>query len=255
MLQDVMYAYGIEAFGVCDMAALAGHLLPCRAVARLPEGAQSVIVAVFPYRFEGEGRRNVSRYAAVPDYHRSAGDVLRHIAADLSVDGQRYEAFIDNSPIPEVEAAVRCGLGVRGDNGLLITPQFGSWVFIGCIVTDARYACTPSPENSECTHCGACVAACPGQCLPGSGRSNCASHLSQKKGTLTSEQERIRRDSGLVWGCDICQEVCPLNADVDVRPHPCFSWYRPYITAQDLDDLTDKAYGWRGPFFRHRLEE
>ena len=46
-----------------------------------------------------------------------------------------------------------------------------------------------------------------------------------------------------------------LNADVDVRPHPCFSWYRPYITAQDLDDLTDKAYGWRGPFFRHRLEE
>ena len=45
-----------------------------------------------------------------------------------------------------------------------------------------------------------------------------------------------------------------MNADVTVQPHPCFSWYQPYITARDLDDLTDKAYGWRGDFFRDRLE-
>lgn len=255
MLAKVMAAHGLTAFGVCAFAPLRERLLPCRAMSRLPEAARSVIVAAFPYRFAGEGRRNVSYYAAVPDYHRVVGDVLRSAAAQLSADGHRYEVFVDNSPIPEVEAAVRCGLGVRGDNGLLITPQFGSWVFIGCIVTDASLRVTTPLPETVCRHCGACAAACPGRCLPGEDRSNCASHLSQKKGALTEEQERIRRSSGLVWGCDICQEVCPLNAAAAVQPHPCFSWYRPYITAHDLDDLTDKAYGWRGDFFRYRLEE
>ena len=249
-----MAAESVELYGVCDFAAVCERLLPCRAASRLPEGAQSIIVAAFPYRFAGEERRNISRYAAVPDYHRAVGQVLQRVADRLATDGGRYEVFVDNSPIPEVEAAVRCGLGVRGDNSLLITPLFGSWVFIGCIVTDVPYPATPPLPHTECAHCGACAAACHGGCLPGGDRSRCASHLSQQKKPLSPEQERIRQESGLVWGCDTCQEVCPMNAAAAVRPHPCFAWYRPYITARDLDDLSDKAYGWRGPFFRDRLE-
>lgn len=233
-------------YGFCPFVPLREHLLPCRAAVRLPEGAQTVIVALFPYRYPDRPGRNLSRYACVPDYHEAAGGLLRAAAQQMARQFPSYcfEAFIDNSPLPEVEAACRAGLGVRGDHGLLIHRQFGSYVFIGEIVTDA-----PLPvrdrEPAVCPHCGACAAACPSGCVGGD-RERCLSRVSQRKGELTGREQDLLRRGGLVWGCDICQEACPLNAVARIHPHPVLAPYRPRLADEDLECLEGKAYGWRG---------
>lgn len=245
-VRDLAAAQAIREIGVCRWDETRRPVLPCRAASRLPDGARSVIVCLFPYAFASDVPRNISRYACVPDYHVAAGAVLDVFAQSLrdAFPTETFEAFMDNSPVREVASAVAADLGVRGDNGLLISDAFGSYVFIGCVVTTLSLPATEA--SRECAHCGACVSACPGGCLPTPSRDTCVSALTQKKQDWTDEERRLVLDGGSLWGCDACQQACPMNADKRKDPHPCFTWYEPQLTASSLDDLTDKAYGWRG---------
>ena len=237
-------AVGCEA-GVCPFSAVADSLLPCRAASRLPQNAASVLVLLFPYRMQAQPPKNFSRYAAVNDYHTAAGAVLTRAAEALRLqdpDGV-YEPFIDNSPIPEVQAAVAAGLGVRGDNGLLISDRFGSFVFIGCIVTDREVGAVAAKRRG-CLHCGACRKACPTARLTDGGE--CLSAITQRKGELTDRETAVMRHVGTAWGCDLCQEVCPLNRTAVSAPHPCFTVYEDALTEASAESLDGKAYGWRG---------
>lgn len=233
-------------FGVCDFEKLKDRLLPCAAKKRLPEDAKSVILCVFPYRFPETADRTLSRYACVPDYHMAAGGVLKQLAAALKTAYPAYQfvPFIDNSPIPEVYAAALSGLGVIGKNSLLIHPTFGSYVFIGEIVTDMPLK-TTGGEVKGCVNCGACIDACFGGCLPHKDRQNCVSAISQKKGTLTEEETALLKQSGLIWGCDRCQEVCPHNRDAATAPHPCFTEFTLCFVEND-PLFSTRAYAWRG---------
>ena len=143
-VQTILERRQLPLHGVCAFDDAANALLPCRAAARLPANAARILVTLFPYRFTDSGARNLSRYACVPDYHIAAGDWLRETAQELAaaLPDWHFEPFIDNSPIPEVKAAALAGLGCIGDNGLLLHPQYGSWVFIGTIVTDAPLPCS-----------------------------------------------------------------------------------------------------------------
>ncbi len=159
---------GLPLHGFCRFEEIRPYLLSCRAASRIPAAACTVIIALFPYRFPDDGGpRNLSFYACVPDYHRVAGDVLRRAAGQLArcYPAFVFEPFIDNSPIPEVRAASLSGLGRIGDHGLLIHPRYGSYVFIGSIVTNAPWP-VPAGSLSACPHCGACAAACPGTASP-----------------------------------------------------------------------------------------
>lgn len=257
-LGNHLKAFDITLYGFCPFSSIADRLLPCRALSRLPQQAATVIVCLFPYRFEEDKLplRNLSRYACVPDYHMAAGNVLQKAAAHLaSVYAPHvFVPFIDNSPIPEVYTAALAGLGVVGDNGLLIHPVYGSYVFIGAIVTDLDLCLSQPPPLRFCLHCGRCASACPGTCiLSGKDRKTaCLSAISQKKGLLSPEEEALLENSPLVWGCDTCQEACPLNGDIRIEPHPCFDGYDPYLTSERLEQLEqtgllkDKAFGWRG---------
>lgn len=232
--------------GVCAFAPLVPHLLSCRAAARLPENPQSVVMLIFPYRFPENGTRELSRYACVPDYHRAAGAVLEAAAAacEAAFPAHRFVPFLDNSPIPEVRAAALAGLGVIGQNGLLLHPVYGSYIFLGELVTDMLL--TPADAAlTPCPGCGACSSACPGGCLPGTGRDTCVSAISQKKGTLSDAETALLRKGGLIWGCDRCQEVCPLNAHAKIAPHPCFDSYCPRFLPDD-PAFDTRAYAWRG---------
>ena len=245
-IRTIAAEYALNEIGVCVFDTAKRPLLSCRAASRLPDEARSVIVVLFPYAVADERPRNLSRYACVPDYHTAAGAVLKAFAQMLSerFEGERFEPFMDNSPIPEVACAVAAGLGVRGDHGLLISDRYGSFVFIGCVVT--TMILPASEQARECLHCGACVKACAGECLPSAQRDTCVSALTQKKGDLTVLQKAAVRRGGLLWGCDICQEICPMNHGKEIAPHPCFTWYEPWLSEVSLDNLTDKAYGWRG---------
>jgi epoxyqueuosine reductase len=173
-----------------------------------------------------------------------------------------FALFADHSPISEVDAAARAGLGIMGLNGLLITPDYGSFVFIGEIITDADYFTVTGEEVPTfpdtpplCEGCGACLAACPMGCREGD-RVRCLSALTQKKGKLTEDEIGDIRKGGLVWGCDACQLACPHNAAVIAEgkdtPVPYFREKRLNrigsvdTTAMSDEDFSSRAYAWRG---------
>ena len=248
-LREVMDA-AAPLWGVCPFDAVSERLIDCRAKQRLPAGAQTVLIAAFPYLlppalYEG---RNLSRYAAVTDYHAVALARLETACVNLRAlyPGASFAAFADNSPIPEVGAACAAGLGRRGDNGLLITEAYGSYVFLGEIVTDLPLPGEAQPVRG-CLHCGRCAAACPAQSISPQGvdRARCLSAVTQRKGALTPEEAALLRACGCAWGCDICQEVCPLNRDAAVAPLPEFL-EAPCAAAAPGCDLTGRAFAWRG---------
>lgn len=250
-IEDILHRKGILLYGFCAFESVKERLIDCRAAARLPQVPKTIIVCLFPYQFADNSPRNLSRYACVPDYHRVVGDVLDNVSEALTdVTGYTFTSFVDNSPIPEVYAAALAGLGVIGDNGLLINETFGSYVFIGTIVTDAPIVVSES-HIKACLRCGACEKACPTGALSARKRSPdrllCLSDISQRKGELTLDEAKHLQDNGLLWGCDRCQEVCPLNKTAVCEPFIGFDSYSPRLeTVPNAAELKNKPYGWRG---------
>ena len=222
-----------------------------RGLKRVPANCRSIIVCVFPY-FTGEfPDRNVSLYAVSEDYHDILKKYLSDGCAALSdlFPGFSFVPFADSSPVSEVRAAASAGLGVIGFNGTLITREYGSYVFIGEILTDLPVERVGAPAGI-CDMCGECAAACPGGAISAGGvcTSKCASAISQKKGEFSEEERRIFLSCGLVWGCDICQQVCPLNRNVAKTYIPEFYENpRPVISPENaFEDFDRRAYSWRG---------
>ena len=241
---------GVLPCGVCDFSAVKDKLIECRAKFRLPEGAQSVICYLFPYYLGRDAyeNSNISKYAVSEDYHIIVGNYLEKAVNDLRSAYPQYnfQWFADNSPIPEVFAAALSGLGVEGKNGLLINEKYGSYCFIGEIVTDMKIPAASS-EIRSCINCGKCVSACVGGALHETGfsRDKCISHLTQCKGEASQLTVDGIRETGCIWGCDRCQDACPMNENVSVTPLPEF-----IETARARynfgDDIEKRAYSWRG---------
>lgn len=239
-------------FGFCPFDKVKDTLIDCRAKSRIPDDAKTVIVALFPY-YLGEDAycgSDISKYAVVPDYHKTIGNLLQETTVKLkeAYPEEDFIAFTDNSPIPEVKAAAMAGLGVRGLNGLFINRTYGSWVFIGEIVTTKEYS-YPELDNDNliCSECGKCINACPTKAIGNNGvRSElCLSYITQQKGELTPEQEQLIKESGCVWGCDICQNVCPMNNRAVAEPVEIFK-KGIETKARTNGDISDRAYAWRG---------
>jgi len=187
-ITDVLSKNKIAEFGVCDFGVFENRLLDCRAVSRIQIGSQSVIVVLFPYKCRIEPPKNICRYGAVADYHGVCGNILQSCCDDFkkTFPDNNFELFIDNSPIREVEAAVRAGLGVKGKNGLLINPIYGSFVFIGEIVTDLKLEATNF--SGMCIGCNKCEEMCPTGSIKSGNKTNCLSAITQKKGELTDDE-------------------------------------------------------------------
>ena len=240
-ITEIVKNCGITDIGFCRFSAVEGKLLECRAKGRIPENAKTVILFLFPYKVREERPDKISRYAAVPDYHIICEKYLEKIKQELEKEfkDEKFEAFIDNSPIPEVYSAARAGLGVKGENGLLINEKWGSWCFIGEIVTTLDINC----ENSfkKCPLCGNCKKACPS----GLQRDHCLSALSQQKKELSEEEKALLLQNNIIWGCDICAEICPLNKNSNITYIKEFiEGYRDSYTLGE--DISGRAYEWRG---------
>lgn len=241
IITEIINGAGIRDVGFCEYGAVEDKLLSCRAARRLPENAKSIILFLMPYRVKPSPPENICRYAAVPDYHNVAKKYFDLIMPQLTrrFPENRFEAFTDNSPIPEVYAAACAGLGVYGENGLLINKKYGSYCFICEIVTDLEIPC----ENAfkKCPLCGNCKKVCPRGDLGG----KCLSAVSQQKNEPNFEEKEALRRFNTVWGCDICAEVCPLNHNTEVTYIPEFlSGYRN--SYEYGEDITGRAYEWRG---------
>lgn len=238
---EILKEAGINDAGFCSFSLIEDKLLECRAKMRLPQNSKTVIMCAFPYKIKEKKPLNISRYAAVADYHEIIGKYLSAASNLLknNFPNNRFEWFVDNSPIPEVYAAASAGIGVRGENNLLITSKYGSWVFLGEIVTDIEI----ETENnySECLHCGKCSLVCPKNKY----NHECLSEISQKKRELSKSEKNALKENKILWGCDICADICPMNKDVLIKPIIEFemSYRDKYISNEDI---SGRAYAWRG---------
>lgn len=228
---------------------------------------KSAIVCLFPYYVEHKDPSNLSRYTWATDYHLVINEYLKKLIEKLQIintDAQ-FSIHCDTSPLADRYIAYLAGLGFYGKNNCFISPKWGSYVVIGTILTTLELE-PDTPLTQSCMECNRCITACLGQCL---GHDEfkfdtCKSYLTQKKGELTSEEEHIIAKTPLVFGCDVCQEVCPHNKDIPTTPIPEFQSVEPYIDIDELDSLTNKefkakyghrAFSWRGKKILMRNQE
>lgn len=240
-------------FGICSFEQIL-PCLECRAKQRIPQDAASVLVCLFPYYTGEHKERNISRYAMVTDYHMIAGEYLNRFCKALQevFPQNQFEPFTDNSPIREVSAAFHAGLGRLGKNGLILHPKYGSYVFIGEVVTDLVLQPDQPLNPQECIGCGKCQNVCPQGALQSDGSvclERCRSHITQKKGELTDWEIGQIQDGGLIWGCDICNDVCPMNQEAKVlTPVPEFLESAVAVLDAQIAErlLKTRAYNYRG---------
>jgi epoxyqueuosine reductase len=136
----------------------------------------------------------------------------------------RSKPYVDSGPVFEKAWAAAAGLGFLGRNTLLITPQFGSLVFLGAIVTDLAFEPEPEGPCEDCGSCRACVEACPTGALDGDGNldvSRCLAHLTVSSKSPIPAEFRTAL-AGNLYGCDVCQDVCPRNRAIDRPGRPEF---------------------------------
>ncbi|MCL2100450.1 MAG: hypothetical protein FWH22_01910 [Fibromonadales bacterium] len=163
----------------------------------------------------------IAAFAHGKDYHITVGSILRELAAQ--VNGQ---PFVDSLPIAERELAAMAGLGFIGKNTMLINQKLGSAFFIGGILLYSQFSTLNSQlKNNGCAKCKKCIDACPNKALIEDGfldAHRCASYLTiEHKGEFSEEQKEWAKHS--IFGCDICQRVCPYNAKhLAEESEPCF---------------------------------
>jgi epoxyqueuosine reductase len=224
------------------------------------DGARSIVMLAMNYRTAepeeptaGQGR--VSRYAwGEADYH----DVIRerlHQLADWfreRVPTAQVRGVVDTAPLLEREFAQRAGLGWVGKNTLLLNRHEGSWFFLAALMTDVELCYDAAHETDHCGTCRACLDACPTAAFPQPyvlDATRCISYLTIE--LREAAPAELRPDIGdWVFGCDVCQEVCPWNARAPQSRQPEFA---PRAGSNPMDlirlfDLDAAAFRER---FRH----
>jgi epoxyqueuosine reductase len=181
--------------------------------------ARSVVCVALPYAVPSDARTvpltgRVSNYAWSADYHARLRTILRAVAAKIDVAAGAPVTAIacDTRPLAERAFAARSGVGWIGKHTNLIAPSLGSFVFLGEIVTTLELP-ADEPSRKSCGACVRCVQACPTQAIRGDytlDATRCISDLTQRKDSIPPEMRALVGD--WVWGCDICQLVCPPTA-------------------------------------------
>ncbi len=190
--------------------------------ARIMPGARVAVVTLTNY-FHGStaaaaapaGRARVAQYAWSGDYHRVVGARLARLARAIAdvAPGASTRCYVDAGPVPERDLAQRAGLGWIGKNTMLIDPRRGSFTFIGVVLTDADLAPDLPFEADRCGTCRLCLDACPTEAFVAPrvlDARRCISYLTiEHRGEFTEQQRPLVAD--WLFGCDICQDVCPWN--------------------------------------------
>ena len=227
----------------------------------------SAIVCLFPYHVPHEGPTNLSRYTWATDYHLIVTDYLQRLVDELKTTAldASFSIHCDTSPLADRYMAYLAGLGFYGKNKCFINPTWGSYIVIGTVLTTLEFE-SNTPMTDTCMSCNRCITSCLGQCLNGNefNYATCKSYLTQKKGDLTDDEQAIIRKSPLLFGCDVCQEVCPHNKDLPTTPIIEFQSIEPYVDVDELESMTNKefkakhghrAFSWRGKKILIRNQE
>lgn len=193
------------------------------------------------------------------DYHHVLQDKLQRLATGIEELCQdfplEYKVMVDTGALVDTAVARRAGIGFIGKNGLVISKEFGSYMFLGELITNLEIE-PDSPVDYDCGDCTRCLTACPTSCLRGDSTMNakrCLSFQTQDKGMMALEfRKKIKT---VIYGCDICQICCPYNKGIDNPPPTAID---PNLAQPELLpflDLSNKAFkenfgmlaaAWRG---------
>ena len=191
------------------------------------------------------------------DYHYVLQDKLDRLAKgieELTADFE-YKGMVDTGALVDTAVAQRAGIGFIGKNGLVISKEFGSYMFLGEFITNLDIE-PDQPVDYGCGDCNRCVTACPTSCLIGDGSMNakrCLSFQTQDKGVMDLEfRKKIKT---VIYGCDICQICCPYNKGLDnplateIDPdlsHPELLPFLELSNGQFKEKFGHVAGSWRG---------
>lgn len=251
-IEKLLIKYGASSAGTLPFTSC--DIINEKLVRKIGFSPKSVCIATLPYYTPAcDNYRIISSYSLSYDYHnliqRIGNEVVRE--AKLMFPTQNFVCFGDHSPINEKTAAAKAGLGIIGAHSLLITPMHSSYVFLFEIFTnlDLEYV---NYEIQHCEMCGKCKQICPSK-LSNNGK--CVSEITQKKGSLTTEEEILIYAVNSAWGCDMCQMVCPhtIKAIENKTIYTSMDWFYNNIipvpsieSINDTDDFVKRAYSWRG---------
>lgn len=210
---------------------------------KIVEGCKSVVVTLlnyYPANFQSQHTYQVSKYAfSKVDYHTVVKEMLQELETKITA---RFGAdcfntafqhrFVDSAPVLERRWAERAGLGWIGKNKMLINPTLGSFCFIGILMLNKQLT-YDEPMKNRCGTCTKCLDACPTSALTmdrGLNAKRCISYQTiEKKGEI---EPKIRSNlSGYIYGCDICNDVCPWNK-TRAKPHS-------HEALQQVDEVVD----------------
>ena len=223
---------------------------------RFPEAKSVIALAInhgqTPLAFEDQPKRQpsdygkIARYAWGEDYHLIIEKKLENLIENITLRGGKcWKGYVDHGPLLERAFAERAGLGFIGKNTNLITPDFGSWVFLAEVITDLELI-HDVPATGQCGVCRRCIEACPTGALNEPYRLDarrCLSYLTiENKGEIP--EPFISNMEEWLFGCDICQDVCPYNGHTPPTDEPGFSPNRgagPLLLLDEVEAIADTA--------------
>jgi epoxyqueuosine reductase len=233
------------------MAYMANHFDKRLDPSKLVPGAKSVISLAFNYSppkdLANNGSYKIAKYAYGEDYHFVVKDRLKTFFSKIEEEMGEINGrvFVDSAPVMERQWAAKSGLGWVGKHSLLLTKQRGSFFFLGEIILDLELE-YDSPTTNHCGSCTKCIDACPTEAITEEGvvdGSKCISYFTIE---LKEELPSFVKDKFENWmfGCDICQDVCPWNrfsvahAEPRFNPHPKIE----QMDSKDWQEITQEVF-------------
>lgn len=211
-------------------------------IAHINHPTMVVLGLQYPYRVIKSTKTHLipSFYTFGSDYHHVLKNRINKVMEELNID---YEPLVDNHPYNERLAAVSAQLGFFGKNQLIINKIYGSYFFLGLVLLDVELDEEIKLHiEDDCGTCTKCIDACPTQALYDGGYhlDKCISHYNQSKRILSDEEIQSNYQ---LFGCDICQMVCPKNVNITKKVHPEFELSgKELISIQDLFTLSEKRF-------------
>ena len=224
------------------------------------EEGKTIISIAFPYLYEKSyGNNGFSIYTKGLDYHNVVKSYLDKICDFIEGIGGKAISFVDSNTLPERYIAYLSGIGFIGKNNMIITKKYGSFVFLGEIITDLHIDLRDNKqlENTPCIDCDRCYKACPTNSINETKKNCniCMSYISQKKDI---DDEFLHLMKGRIFGCDSCQLSCPCNHNIsysNIEGFKPLNFMKETIDTDDLISLDNKEFketfkttscGWRG---------
>jgi epoxyqueuosine reductase len=230
---------------------------------------KTIISMAFPYLFETQDETSIyfSKYTLGMDYHKVLEEYLKKICGLIESLGGKAKYFVDSNSLPERYIAYIANVGFIGKNNMIITPKYGSYVFLGEIITDLKLVESEEEQHwaeqfkkvsnyEQCGDCSLCLRKCPTKAINAHAKNCnvCLSYITQKKHI---EDKWFSLFEGRLFGCDSCQNCCPYNHGIKMSS---IEKFRPenHMRSPDLQELVNldnknfkekyagSSCGWRG---------